>query len=210
MDWLDGFHLNQFLATNPSQEVRNKIGQALWDFYDFQMHELLSVHADPHPGNFLMRHDGTLSVIDFGCVKVIPFEYYQQHFKVIDPTLFEDDDRLAEVFTALKFIYEDDNEYDRKFFFDLFKEMLALTLKPFQTEFFNFGNEAYFAKLFDFGSRLAGMEEMRKSKRPRGSKDSLYINRTYFGLYTMLNDLKAVVNTQTTWKQKYLKSQKPV
>ncbi len=206
MDWLEGLHLDKFLMTNPSQEVRNKIGQALWDFYDFQMHELLSVHADPHPGNFLMHNDGTLSVIDFGCVKVIPFEYYKQHFKVIDPTLFEDDARLAEVFVALKFIYEDDTEHDHKFFFDLFKEMLALTLQPFQKQFFDFGNEVYFAKLFDFGSQLAGMEEMRKSKKPRGSKDSLYLNRTYFGLYTMLNDLKAVVNTQTTWKQKYLKT----
>ena len=49
MDWMDGLHLKEFLQTNPSQEVRNKIGQALWDFYNFQMHESKAVHADPHP-----------------------------------------------------------------------------------------------------------------------------------------------------------------
>ncbi|RZJ39188.1 MAG: AarF/ABC1/UbiB kinase family protein, partial [Chryseobacterium sp.] len=49
MDWIEGLHLKEFLATNPSQELKNKIGQALWDFYNFQQHELRKVHADPHP-----------------------------------------------------------------------------------------------------------------------------------------------------------------
>ena len=207
MEWLDGWHLDKFLATNPSQEIRNRIGQALWDFYDYQMHNLLAVHADPHPGNFLMREDGTLCILDFGCVKVIPPHYYKEHFKVIDPIIFENDEKLAEVFTALQFVYTDDTPTDRQFFLHLFKEMLSITLQPFQQPVFDFGNEAYFKHLFEFGEKLSKMEELRKSKKPRGSKDALYINRTYFGLYTLLNDLKAQVNTQTTWKKKFAESQ---
>ena len=57
MDWMEGKHLKEFLLTNPSQALRNKIGQALWDFYNFQQHELRAVHADPHPGNFLITPD---------------------------------------------------------------------------------------------------------------------------------------------------------
>ncbi|MEL7148396.1 MAG: AarF/UbiB family protein, partial [Bacteroidota bacterium] len=38
MDWVDGQHLKEFLQHNPSQEARQKIGQALWDFYDHQVH----------------------------------------------------------------------------------------------------------------------------------------------------------------------------
>ncbi|MCK5702949.1 MAG: AarF/ABC1/UbiB kinase family protein, partial [Cyclobacteriaceae bacterium] len=53
MDWMDGLHLNEFLSTNPSQEIRNKIGQTLWDFYDYQVHVLKKVHADAHPGNYI-------------------------------------------------------------------------------------------------------------------------------------------------------------
>ena len=60
MDWLEGKHMGEFMKTNPSEEVRNQIGQALWDFYDFQIHNLLQVHADPHPGNFLLQVDGKL------------------------------------------------------------------------------------------------------------------------------------------------------
>lgn len=61
MDWLEGIHLKEYLETNPSQEERNKIGQALWDFYNFQQHQLRAVHADPHPGNFLIMPDGKLA-----------------------------------------------------------------------------------------------------------------------------------------------------
>jgi predicted unusual protein kinase regulating ubiquinone biosynthesis (AarF/ABC1/UbiB family) len=67
MDWLDGMHMEEFLKTNPTQEIKDSLGQAMWDFYDVQVHQLKAVHADPHPGNFLMRANGTLGVIDFGC-----------------------------------------------------------------------------------------------------------------------------------------------
>ena len=76
MDWLEGKHLKEFLQTNPSQQLRNKIGQALWDFYNFQQHELRAVHADPHPGNFMITSENKLGVIDFGCIKEMPEDFY--------------------------------------------------------------------------------------------------------------------------------------
>src|SRR5690606_2502449 len=75
MDWVEGLHLKEFLLTNPSRELRNKIGQALWDFYNFQQHKIKAVHADPHPGNFLITPDENLAVIDFGCIKEIPDDF---------------------------------------------------------------------------------------------------------------------------------------
>lgn len=52
MDWMEGEHLSEFTAYNQDSNLGDKIGQALWDFYMFQMHQLRQVHADPHPGNF--------------------------------------------------------------------------------------------------------------------------------------------------------------
>ena len=77
MDWMEGLHLKEFLATDPSQALRNKIGQALWNFYNFQQYELKAVHADPHPGNFLITPDEKLAIIDFGCIKEIPEDFYK-------------------------------------------------------------------------------------------------------------------------------------
>ena len=77
MGWLEGLHMKEFMNTNPSQEICNQVGQALWDFYNFQQHELRAVHADPHPGNFLITPDGKLGVIDFGCIKEMPADFYE-------------------------------------------------------------------------------------------------------------------------------------
>ncbi|TAE01758.1 MAG: AarF/ABC1/UbiB kinase family protein [Bacteroidetes bacterium] len=200
MDWLEGEHLDVFVKTNPSQEVRNQIGQALWDFYDYQMHVLKAVHADPHPGNFLMRNDGTLAIIDFGCVKVIPEDYYHHHFQVLNPKVLDDRPKLIDLFYKLEFINAEDNADEQKIFIDLFSQMIRLTVKPFLTSEFDFGNDDYFQNLYNFAEEASKIEEIRKSKRPRGSKDSLYLNRTYFGLYSMLNQLQAKVQTTTVWK----------
>lgn len=202
MGWLDGQHLTEFLATNPSQEVRNKIGQAMWDFYDYQMHKLLSVHADPHPGNFLMRADGTMGIIDFGCVKVIPLEYYRVHFKVINPQVVDNDETMMKAFYELAFIYEDDTQAEKDLFTNIFRDMIRLTVSPFRDPTFDFGNDDYFKMLYDFGEKLAKTPELKNSTKPRGSKEALYLNRTYFGLYSMLNQLKAVVRTHTSWKER--------
>jgi predicted unusual protein kinase regulating ubiquinone biosynthesis (AarF/ABC1/UbiB family) len=197
MDWMEGKHLGEFLKTNPSQEVRNRIGQALWDFYDFQVHTLRTVHADPHPGNFLMHEDGSLGIIDFGCVKVIPESYYRNYFSLINYAILNDQAYAERIFFDLEFINSMDSADERQFFTEIFKQMIVLLGQPFHAEIFDFGNDTYFDSVFEFGERLSKMKELRESKVARGSKDALYINRTYYGLYAMLNELKAQVRTMS-------------
>ena len=44
------------------------------------------------------------------------------------------------------------------------------------------------------------IEELKTSKVARGSQHGLYVNRTYFGLYSILNELRAkVVTTRPEW-----------
>jgi predicted unusual protein kinase regulating ubiquinone biosynthesis (AarF/ABC1/UbiB family) len=200
MDWLKGLHLNEFLATNPSQEVRNSIGQLLWDFYDFQIHTLKQVHADPHPGNFLMREDGTLGVIDFGCIKVIPDFFYDNYFALINFDTLQDNERTVDIFRKLEFITQYDNDKEAIFFTDLFKEMIYLLGKPFAHEEFDFSDDNYFESVYQYAEKLQSLEELKTSKVARGSQHGLYINRTYFGLYSILNELRAKVSvTKPEW-----------
>jgi predicted unusual protein kinase regulating ubiquinone biosynthesis (AarF/ABC1/UbiB family) len=200
MDWLKGDHLNEFLKTNPSQEVRNSIGQLLWDFYDFQIHTLRQVHADPHPGNFLMRYDGTLGVIDFGCIKVIPDFFYDNYFALINFDTLQDHERTVEIFKTLEFITQYDSQKEAEFFTELFKEMIYLLGKPFASDEFDFSDDEYFESVYQYAEKLQSLEELKSSKVARGSQHGLYINRTYFGLYSILNELRAkVVTTRPEW-----------
>ena len=83
MDYIRGKHLKEYLETNPSQEEKNSVAQALWDFYEYQLHEEKAIYADPHPGNFLFDDQGKVGVIDFGCVKVVPEDFYLSYFPLL-------------------------------------------------------------------------------------------------------------------------------
>lgn len=204
MDWLEGEHMREFLAKNPTQEVRNRIGQALWDFYNHQVHYLKQVHADPHPGNFLLRDDGTMGVIDFGCVKVIPENFYHQYFTMIRQDIIGREEELDKIFHELAFINDQDTEAEKKVFKKIFIEMIQLLGRPFHYETFDFSDDEYFKQIFSLSERVSQMKEVRESRTARGPRDALYINRTFFGLYNLLNALGAEV---TTHKPEWLQAQ---
>jgi predicted unusual protein kinase regulating ubiquinone biosynthesis (AarF/ABC1/UbiB family) len=195
MDWIEGKHLKEFLQTNPSQEVRNQIGQALWNFYDFQIHELKTVHADPHPGNFMFTQDGKLGVIDFGCIKEVPTHFYDNYFQMINFDLLENDERLGEIFRELEFILKEDSPEMQVFFHKLFKQMIEILGRPFSKATFDFGQNGYVDEVYAFFEEVSKIKELKSANVARGSQHGLYINRTYFGLYTLLNDLGANIVT---------------
>ncbi|TWR27395.1 phosphotransferase [Mucilaginibacter pallidiroseus] len=194
MDWLEGKHLREFLATNPSQELRNQIGQALWDFYNFQQHEMRAVHADPHPGNFMITDDGNLGAIDFGCIKVMPDDFYYPFFALTSTDLFDSKEDTIKAFRELEMILPSDTPAQVEFYYTMFKQMIGLFAKPYITDHFDFGQKAFFDELFAFGDKISKMPEF---KQARGVKHFIYVNRTNFGLYNILHELKAVVKTDT-------------
>jgi predicted unusual protein kinase regulating ubiquinone biosynthesis (AarF/ABC1/UbiB family) len=69
MTFVRGQHLEQFLASRPSQKLRNQVGTNLFELFFFQLLKLGSFHADPHWGNYLFNDDCTIGLVDFGCSK---------------------------------------------------------------------------------------------------------------------------------------------
>ncbi len=195
MDWLDGKHIKEWLETNPTQEERNRVGQSLWDFYHHQVHNLKQVHADPHPGNFIIQPDGVLGIIDFGCVKVIPEDFYHGYFSLIKRDLLINEVELDQIFYNLEFISDKDTAVEKEYFKNIFKEMIRLLGKPFHVDEFDFADDSYFEQIFSLGDRISNEKMFRKSRQARGSRHGLYINRTYFGIYNLLNQLQAKVST---------------
>ncbi|WP_108803528.1 AarF/UbiB family protein [Aquimarina sp. Aq107] len=196
MDWMDGVHLSEFAKENTDQEKADRIGQALWDFYMYQMHVLKAVHADPHPGNFLVDKDDNLIAIDFGCVKKVPLEFYTPYFELADKENIENPDFFALKMFELEILREDDSAEEKAFFSELFYEMLSLFTKPFNEEVFDFADEDFWNKITDLSEKYSKDTELRKMNGNRGSKHFLYINRTFFGLYNLLHDLKSTIRVK--------------
>ncbi|WP_139959276.1 ABC1 kinase family protein [Flavicella sediminum] len=191
MSWMHGIHLSEYTAKPIQQEKSNQLGQALWDFYMFQIHSLKKVHADPHPGNFLVNTEGELIVIDFGCMKTIPVEFYIPYFELAKKENIENPAYFEKKLYELEILRPDDSAAEIVFFKKLFYEMLTLFTQPFQQETFDFSDADFFGKIADLGAKYAKSAELKEMNGNRGSKHFIYINRTFFGLYNLMFDLKA-------------------
>jgi predicted unusual protein kinase regulating ubiquinone biosynthesis (AarF/ABC1/UbiB family) len=196
MDWLEGKPIKEFIADNPSQELKNKVGQAIWDFYTYQVHTLHTFHADPHPGNFLIDEQGNVGIIDFGCVKQLPEAFYHSHMRLINKDIVFDDDKLFNVLMDLKIIHENDTEQLRQYFYQFVAKSIRHITKPFFTDYFDFGDEKFIEDVINKDELLELKKELLKTRQARGERDALYLHRTYFGLYSILHELKAVVKTK--------------
>ena len=191
MDWMHGKHLSTFCEANKNPELANKVGQSLWDFYMFQIHSLRKVHADPHPGNFLVSEDGTLVAIDFGCMKSIPEDFYFPYFELSVRENLENKAFFDQKLLELEIIREDDSPEEKEFFTQIFYELLYLFTTPFQQENFDFSDNAFFEAIADLGQKYAKNTQMKGRNANRGSKHFIYMNRTFFGLYSLMHDINS-------------------
>ncbi len=193
MDWMTGIHLSEFTAKDFDRETGDKIGQALWDFYMYQIHVLRKVHADPHPGNFLVNEQNQLIALDFGCMKQIPNEFYVPYFELINKNIITDKNRFNEKLFELEILRADDSPAEIEYFTEMFHDLLSLFTKPFQNETFDFADETFFESIAKLGERFSNDTNLKKMNGNRGSKHFIYMNRTFFGLYNLMFDLKAKI-----------------
>ena len=191
MDWMTGLHLSEFTKENTDQEKSDKLGQALWDFFMYQIHVLKKVHADPHPGNFLITKNTELIALDFGCIKEIPNDFYVPYFELVNPEMINNPTIFREKLFELEILREDDSKEEIVFFTGMFHEMLTLFTQPFQQEEFDFSDSVFFQKIASLAESYAKSTELKNMNGNRGSKHFIYINRTFFGLYNLMYDLKA-------------------
>ena len=193
MDWMTGKHLSEFTAENTNQETANKVGQALWDFYMYQIHVLRKVHADPHPGNFLVDENQQLVALDFGCMKSIPNDFYVPYFELINKEIIDNKQLFNAKLFELEILRKEDTAEEIEYFTSMFYDLLSLFTLPFQNTHFDFSDEVFFNNIAQLGERFAKDTNLRKMNGNRGSKHFIYMNRTFFGLYNLMFDLKASI-----------------
>ena len=202
MDWMNGIHLSEFCSSNASQEQRNKVGQTLWNFYMYQIHQLKKFHADPHPGNFLVDENDNLIAIDFGCMKEIPNDFYVPYFEVSTTESLKDMDYFTKKLYELEILKSTDTPKELDFFINLFHDLLSVFTQPIQAVVFDFAQTEFQIEIAALSEKFASDKTLRKMNGNRGSKHFIYVNRTFFGLYSLMADIKAKVRVNDF--EKYL------
>jgi predicted unusual protein kinase regulating ubiquinone biosynthesis (AarF/ABC1/UbiB family) len=70
MTWLDGRPLMRRLDEDPPLEERNHIAEALFLAWYVPFYRFGVIHGDPHLGNYQVRPDGSVNLLDFGAIRV--------------------------------------------------------------------------------------------------------------------------------------------
>ncbi|MQR98432.1 ABC1 kinase family protein [Gluconobacter aidae] len=70
MDWVSGRSMRTVLGENLPQEYRNAMATALFKAWYTPVYRYGVIHGDPHMGNFTVRDDYGLNLLDFGAVRI--------------------------------------------------------------------------------------------------------------------------------------------
>lgn len=195
MDWVEGLPMDQY-AVMADRDARDRVGQALWDFFDFQIHQLREFHADPHPGNFLVDRHNVLWVLDYGCVKQIPDDFYHLYFRLLDFAVETDVGLLRDCLEALGLILPVDEPETVEVLLGMYQESVEILARPFRSETFDFGDPGYLQTIRDFGERTSADPRLKRVSSARGSPDAIYLNRAYFGLYNLAGLLQSRIRAR--------------
>lgn len=92
MTWLDGAPLLD--SRESPLEMRNKLALSMFRAWYEPFYKYGVIHGDPHLGNYSARSDGTINLLDYGCIRVFPPAFVGA---VIDLyfALLNDDEELA-------------------------------------------------------------------------------------------------------------------
>lgn len=194
MTWIEGQGLKDWIDGAPEQRAKNNIGQRLWDFYQHQIHQLRFMHADPHPGNFIITPHDELGVIDFGCIKEIPDDFYASYLKLLRHGQDLNSQEFIDALIELGLYNDTAPKKERELVLGVFREMFELVGRPLFSERFDFGQDDFFESIYKRGEALSKNSELR-GLSTQGSKHFIYFNRTFFGLYQLLNQLDAEIDT---------------
>jgi predicted unusual protein kinase regulating ubiquinone biosynthesis (AarF/ABC1/UbiB family) len=131
-EWLTGKPLAAVIR-NGSHPERDRAGHVLAEFHFSAPARSGLLHADPHPGNFLLMDDGRMGVLDFGACARLPGGIPRPLGVMTRLALEGRKDELIQLLRDEEFIRPDSTlEADQVL------DYLAPFTDPLQTEYFHF------------------------------------------------------------------------
>jgi len=162
MEFIDGLTTDQFLKTNPSQELRDAYGAKLYRAICRLYFAKRMLYPDAHPGNSIFLADGRLGIIDFGNVHVFSDEDWGYVAQTHAALSGDRNDLLA---LAQRSLQLSDEEFTAKSeFVNFIADGTHLYWQPLMTDGpFDFGDGEYLKGLFDFFARGSRYRQMKQS-----------------------------------------------
>ena len=70
MTRIDGVKIMKFISDNSDIQIRNKVALNMFKAWYVPFYKFGVIHGDPHLGNYTIRSDGGVNLMDFGCIRI--------------------------------------------------------------------------------------------------------------------------------------------
>ncbi len=193
-EMLDGKHLDDWLADNPSQALRDKAAQRIYELFIFSALQLKRVHADPNPGNYLFKENGDLALIDFGCVKELGSHFVENLPSLLHAFYLNDYQAIVDAYAKIGMMVAHESNGDYEKVLRPFGEWLS---EPVREPFFDFKEHSHYThsglELIKGMAEAACLETVEE--------DFIFFDRTLYGLFKIFERLEAKVYMRGHWEK---------
>jgi len=93
MGWLGGEPLLNWKTR--SQEERDALAIAMFRAWYVPFYRYGVIHGDPHLGNYTVRPDGSVNLMDFGCVRIFPPRFVRGSIELYRALMTDDEARAV-------------------------------------------------------------------------------------------------------------------
>ncbi len=193
---LEGKPLHAWLGTNPDAQARDAVARRLQDLFIRGLYGLHCIHADPHPGNFLVLDDTSTGLVDFGCVKRLDKTFVEPYRQLLLALTSGDDDACLSVLRMLGTIPESADAALERDVREAFIRYGNWLRNIFSVERFDFSKNKDFIK----EGKVISMTMKHVLRKLRINPDFVFLDRTRYGLLRLFERMEARVSFRNEYE----------
>lgn len=178
MERLQGSNLDTFLE-HASPEAREKAATLIVRSFHDMFYRLRALHADPHGGNYLFEHDGSVGMIDFGCVKRFDAYWVADYARMARGIVLSEPQQMREAARRLEVLTSDADEA-----FEVTYALGEAIVGPLRAEHYDINDSDDVIEKVQ-----AHVPAVLRRKDVQGPRHLIYLHRTLGGVYGMLRKL---------------------
>jgi predicted unusual protein kinase regulating ubiquinone biosynthesis (AarF/ABC1/UbiB family) len=166
---------------------RNKIAFNMFRAWYVPFYEYGVIHGDPHLGNYTLRPDGAVNLLDFGCIRVFPTKFVRGVIELYWALRENDEARAVHAYEGWGFQRLSRPVIDALNLWARFVYAPLMEDRERPIEETNTGN---------FGAKVAGKvhEELRRVGGVTPPREFVLMDRAAVGLGSVFLHLRATVN----------------
>ena len=193
MTWLEGRSVAARLEENPPLAERNRIAEALFRAWYVPFYRYGVIHGDPHLGNYQVRPDGTVNLLDFGVVRVFPPKFVRGVLELYAAVRDNDREKARQAYTTWGFTGIGDEQLD------VLGEWARFLYEPLLDDRVRRINETDDPR---FGQKVAGRvhEGLKRTGGVRPPREFVLMDRSAIGLGSVFHRMGAELN----WSKLFL------